>query len=182
VRAHPCKTCPIIPPVVAWRTLHQHNVGLNTYPYKGAIFPALGNNRPERPRRGQCGRRHRDRIRRAARQRKSLRGMLIGENVSTTAHERIMQLDEYFLPRQEVEAELDELHRSLELVHTPRPPNRRTASSRVRRRATDGNPTNRRGKGQGSWIDGRHCRGVQESRRALPGTRIPSHGTSMSVL
>lgn len=39
-----------------------------------------------------------------------------------------------------------------------------------------------RKKGQGFWIDARRGRDVQESRRALPGTRIPSHGTSVSIL
>jgi hypothetical protein len=60
--------------------------------------------------------------------------MLIGENVSTTAHERIMQFDEYFLPRQEVEAELDELHRSLELVHHAAPP--KSANGLIARETT----------------------------------------------
>ncbi len=40
--------------------------------------------------------------------------LLIGENVSTTAHDRIMRCDEYFPPRQYIEMELEELRRSLE--------------------------------------------------------------------
>jgi FlaA1/EpsC-like NDP-sugar epimerase len=41
--------------------------------------------------------------------------LLIGENVSTTAHDRIMRCDEYFPPRQYIEMELEVLRRSLEV-------------------------------------------------------------------
>jgi FlaA1/EpsC-like NDP-sugar epimerase len=41
--------------------------------------------------------------------------LLIGAKVSATAHESIMQCDEHFFPRGDVEAELDELRRLLEL-------------------------------------------------------------------
>lgn len=44
--------------------------------------------------------------------------LLIGENVSTTAHDRIMQCDECFLPRREIEIELGKLHELLELGDT----------------------------------------------------------------
>jgi FlaA1/EpsC-like NDP-sugar epimerase len=44
--------------------------------------------------------------------------LLIGENVSATAHERIMQCEEYFLPLREIEAELANLRRLLELGDT----------------------------------------------------------------
>ena len=41
--------------------------------------------------------------------------LLTAENVSATAHERIMQCEEYFLPPREIEAEIANLRRLLEL-------------------------------------------------------------------